>query len=182
MAWQHVAAGVHSIQQVAGVGSDPFGDVGEGLRVGATAVLDRRADHPAGVGHNVGHVEDAPLGEHRLGAGGDGQVGALEHHWCAYVVDIALVDGVRLGGGYEHVALYREQIVAADGCRIGKSRDRTGSLARHQRRHVQSVRVVHGPGAVGDRDDSCASLGELKRRVLAHCPESPVPPRGRRQS
>jgi hypothetical protein len=89
------AALLRRLQDRRRVRPDLLGDGLEGLVLGAAPVLDRGRVHPAGVGDEVGHDEDAAGVQACLGILGDRDVGALEDQPGAPALDVVAVDHVR---------------------------------------------------------------------------------------
>ena len=71
--------------------------------------------YAAGVGQNVGHDEDALLGQDLVGHGGGGAVGALHHDARLDLVGVAAGDHVLGGRGNQNLAIGDQQLFAGHG-------------------------------------------------------------------
>ncbi len=136
-------------------------------------VLHGRADHAAGVGDEVRHVDDPALVQGVLGLGGDRDVRPRHHELRGQPVDVVLADHVGPRGRHPDLARHRDQVLAGERPAPGELADVLArALVLDEGIDVEAVRVLDRAPRVRRRHDGAALLRQEARRVDAHRAEA----------
>jgi len=156
------------VQDFAGVSQNLLPDLGEGCRLAAAVVFDRGADHPAGIGDEVGHNQNVLVVHDLFRLGGGGNIGPLQHQLGLERADIIFAQHVGPRGRDPDVAVDAHHVFRFERARTGKALHLAGLLlVGDEGGDIHAFGVHDGGVAVGGRHQHAAVLCEETRSMLS---------------